>query len=144
MIRTPQLWAKFYENLAFLFYSICYCDGKIEEKESVEVRSLLQKVWLEFDPPIGAYDHETAYRVGEIFDWLSEIKPTAASTFKRFNDFVRNYPRFIDQRLAENIFRSANQIATAHAGRNKMELGYLYLLQELLDKAKKMNPCPPN
>lgn len=144
MIRTPQLWTKFYENLAFLFYSLSYCDGTVQEEESTEVRNLLQQVWLDFEPSLDEYDQDAAYQIGTIFDWLSEMKPTAASAFKRFSTFVRDYPTFIDQQLAENIFSSANKIALSNAGRSKPELGYLYLLQELLDVAKRMSPYPPN
>jgi len=143
MIRTPQLWTKFYENLAFLFYSMTYCDGNITKEETAAVKDLLQQVWLDFEPSLDEYGYDAAYQIQAVFDWLFDTRPTASSAFKRFSTFVSDHPSFIDQHLAETIFSSANKIASSSANRNKSELGYLYLLQEILKGASRAN-APSN
>lgn len=144
MIRTPQLWTKFYENLAFLFYSLTYCDGTITKEEATAVKELVQQVWLDFEPSLDEYGYDAAYQIQAVFDWLFDSRPTPSSAFKRFSGFVADHPSFIDQKLAEVIFSSANKIASAYAHRNKSELGYLYLLQELLKDAYKNSKKPSN
>lgn len=144
MIRTPQLWTKFYENLAFLFYSLTYCDRDITDKEVEAVKGLVQEAWLDFEPSLDEYGYDAAYQIQAVFDWLFDSRPTASSAFKRFSSFVDDHPSFIDQKLAEAIFSSANKIVSAYGHRNKIELGYLYLLQDVLKESYKSNKKPSN
>ncbi|HWV70906.1 MAG TPA: hypothetical protein VN040_04300 [Pseudosphingobacterium sp.] len=144
MIRTPQLWTKFYESLAFLFYSLAYCDGNIRKEEVAAVKELVQQAWLDFEPSLDEYGYDAAYQLEAVFDWLLERQPTAAVAFRRFNSFVKEHPSFIDQKIAENIFRSASQLVASYAGKNKSELGFLYLLQDILQETKFLNTSPSN
>ena len=137
-MRTPELWTKFYENLAFLFYTLSCCDGKINEREITTIKALLEEVWLDLEPSIDEDGFDAAYQIETKLDWLFDVRPTAASAFKRFSSFIIEHPTFVDQKLAENVFNSARRIVSSNAGRNKQELGYLYKVQETFRKIKPM------
>ncbi|HWV70919.1 MAG TPA: hypothetical protein VN040_04365 [Pseudosphingobacterium sp.] len=138
MMRTPELWTKFYENLAFLFYTLSCCDGDINKGEVASIKTLLEEVWLDLEPSFDKDGSNAAYQIETKLDWLLDVRPTAAFAFKRFSSFIIEHPAFMDQKLAENVFNSARRIVSSHAGRNKQELGYLYKLQETFRKIKPM------
>jgi len=143
-MRTPELWIKFYENLAFLFYTLCYCDGEINKREIGAIKMLLEEVWLDLEPSLDEDRSDAAYQIETKLDWLLDVRPTAASAFKRFSSFIIEHPAFMDQKLAENVFYSARRIVSSHGGRNKQELGYLYKLQETFRKIKPMMANAPS
>lgn len=139
MTRTPQLWTKFYESLAFLFYSLTYCDGNINKKEVAAVKYLLQQIWLDFEPSLDDYGYDAAYQIQAVFDWLFDERPSAPSAFGKFSSFVKEHPSFIDQKIAENIVVSAKAIVSSFAGVNKSELNFLYQLCAMLPEAKNVD-----
>lgn len=144
MVRTPTLWLKFYENLAFLFYTLSCCDGDINKGEIAAIKTLLEELWLDLEPSFDEDGSDAAYQIETKLDWLFDVRPTAASAFKRFSSFIIEHPGFVDQKLAENVFNSARRIVSSNAGRNKQELGYLYKLQETFRKIKPMMAEAPN
>jgi hypothetical protein len=144
MVRTPTLWLKFYENLAFLFYTLSCCDGDINKGEIAAIKTLLEELWLDLEPSFDEDGSDAAYQIETKLDWLFDVRPTAASAFKRFSSFIIEHPGFVDQKLAENVFNSARRIVSSNAGRNKQELGYLYKLQETFREIKPMMAEAPN
>ncbi|WP_164110201.1 MULTISPECIES: hypothetical protein [Sphingobacterium] len=137
MIRTAQQWTKFYENLGFLFYSLTCCDRRVTPSEKAIIKDLVNRTWINLEPSLDEYGYDAAYQIEAVTDWLFEEKPSARIAFKRFVDFVEGHPGFIDHRMANIIFSSANSITAASARKNKSELGYLYLLHGILKKATK-------
>ena len=132
MIRTAPLWTRFYESLAFLFYGLTYRDGEVRKEEIALVKKLIQEVWLDLEPSLDEYGYDAAYQIEAVFDWLFEMRPTHLWAVKKFERFVHEHPGFVDDKLAQQIWESANRIAAACAGKNKSELTYLYQLQEIL------------
>lgn len=125
-------WNKFYAKLGFLCYAIAFCDEKITKPEIAALKELVKKEWLDLEETEDAFGSDAAYQIEILFDWLEENIPPTEYAFEEFSDFAKEHEDFFTPQLKRKVYKTANKIAAAYAGKNKDERDMIHQLHKLL------------
>ncbi|KKL73360.1 hypothetical protein LCGC14_2075700 [marine sediment metagenome] len=122
-----------YQNLGKLFYAVAMADKKVVPKEVEKLKEDVRKYWLEVDAIEDEFGSDAAYQIEIVFDWLQNEEEESQFYFDEFVDFYKEHPSRFDPKIKELILKTADDIASSFAGRNKSELILLSKLESLLN-----------
>ncbi|MBT8303058.1 MAG: hypothetical protein KJP09_01195 [Bacteroidia bacterium] len=114
MGSTTENTVEFYQNLGKLFYAIAASDNNVNELEILALKRIVKTEWSSF---------EDASQIVDVFDWLNvDQEYDADICFKNFIAFKHRNEQMFPDSTKQLISKTANEIASSFAGRNKSEL----------------------
>lgn len=120
-----------YTDLGYLFYSIAAADRKVMPAERAKLQRIVQEQWLPMESSRDEVGTDEGHYIDIAFDYANDEGIPAEEAFERFAEHVRRTPDEFDEGLRGMIFRSAVEVASSFAGRNKSELHRLTQLELL-------------
>jgi hypothetical protein len=115
---TPSLQKyKLHEALGYLFYAIAAADKKVAPREIEVFKSIIKTDWLPAEEKV-----EALFQVEIVFDRLLEQMVDADAALGTFKLFKENHSDLFTDELKKRIWKTANSMAEAVAGKNKSEL----------------------
>ncbi len=130
-VDKPQL--LFYQKMGELFYAIAAIDKVVRKEEYDALKNIIQKEWKNLDDYEDPFRTDAAYQIEVVFDWFDYEQLDANDCFESFADFKKENQKLFTKDRKELIWKTANTIAAAFAGKNKNELVLLAKLKMLLE-----------
>jgi len=127
--EKPQL--VYYQEIGQLFYAVAAADKLVHEKEYQALREIVSSEWTtknEFKDEFGA---NVVYQMEIVFDWFDYEGLDADDCFDSFSYYYKEHLSLFTPEKKRLIWKTANAIADAFAGKNKSELIILSRLQLL-------------
>ena len=131
MSTFEKLQLVYYQEIGQLFYAVAAADKLVHEKEYQALRDFVSSEWTnknEFKDEFGA---NVVYQMEIVFDWFDYEGLDANDCFDSFSDYYKEHPSLFTPEKKGLIWKTANAIADAFAGKNKSELIILSRLQLL-------------
>ncbi|MDX1363197.1 hypothetical protein [Arenibacter latericius] len=135
MLDNKQKAKEFYQCLGKLFYSIAMADKKVMPKEIASLRKDVKKYWLSPDHEVDEFGTDAAFQIEIVFDWLHEKEAEAEEYFKEFADFYETHASLFNPQTKKRIWKTADDIASSYAHKNKSELIFLNKLKLMLSQS---------
>ncbi|NNE77165.1 MAG: hypothetical protein HKN31_08840 [Pricia sp.] len=132
MMINKKTGNEMYQNLGKLFYAVAMADKKVVPEEVEKLNEDVRKYWLSVDDIEDEFGSDAAYQIEIVFDWLMDREEESQLYFDEFEDFYREHPSKFNDQIKQLIWRTADDIASSFAGKNKSELIILAKLKELL------------
>lgn len=132
MERIKKLEIEYYQKLGKLFYAIAAADKIVHEAEYETLLQLVKSNWVPLDSYEDEFHTDAAFQIEIVFGWLDYQKYSADECFIEFKDFIKAHPSLFSQTRKKLIWKTANEIANAFAGKNKSELMMLAKLKLIL------------
>ena len=124
----------FYQKLGELFYAIAASDKIVRAKEYDALKNLVLKEWAALDDYKDEFNSEAVFQMEVVFEWFEYEQMDATDCFDNFRSYYKEQkPLFTTERKAL-IWKTANAIANAFAGKNKSELVMLTQLRILFQE----------
>jgi hypothetical protein len=134
MKTIQNLHVSFYQKLGELFYAIAAADKVVKKAEYDALRKMVSDHWKELDDFEDDFHTDAAYQIEIVFDWFDYESRDANLCFDDFKDYFNENKSLFTVGRNKLIWRTADAIASAFAGKNKSELIMLTKLKILLDK----------
>ncbi|MCM4169343.1 hypothetical protein KCTC52924_00591 [Arenibacter antarcticus] len=122
MSPTKQQIKEFYQCLGKLFYAIAMADKKIMPNEIDSLRKDVKRYWLAIDDSKDEFGTDAAFQIEIVFDWLQDQEKEGDEYFTEFMDFYEEHPNFFSPQIKKLIWKTADDIASSYAHKNKSEL----------------------
>lgn len=123
----------FYQKMGELFYAIAASDKVVRKAEYEALKKLVSKEWKNLDGYEDPFHTDAAYQIEVVFDWFDYEQLDANDCFDSFADYKKENGKFFTLEVKKLIWKTANAIANAFAGKNKSEVIMLAKLKQLLD-----------
>ncbi len=124
----------FYQKIGKLFYAIAAADKVVHEKEYEVLLQIVKSHWTKLDDFEDEFHSDAAFQIEIVFGWSDYKQLKANECFEEFKDFKKEHERLFGAKRKELIWKTANTIASAFAGKNKSELIMLTKLKLLLEQ----------
>ena len=128
-MKKPE---SFYEKLAYLFYAIADCDGKVTSKELYKLHEEVVSIWKSIDNSLDEFNTDLAFEIEAIFEWLEDNRYSYKDAFKEFTDYAMEHKRLFDAEVKENIMHTCKNIAGVFKSVNHAEDNILHQLDSFL------------
>jgi len=136
MHPSKKIGNELYQNLGKLFYAVAMADKKIVPEEVEKLKEDVRKYWLQVDEIEDDFGTDAAYQIEIVFDWLQKEEKESLTYYEEFVDFFEEHPSKFNAHVNQLIWRTADDIASSFAGKNKSELILLTKLGLLLKSGK--------
>lgn len=124
----------FYYSLGKLFYAIAAADKVVRDQEFEQLKSCVEKYWLDLDDVEDAFGSDSAYLMEIVFDGTVALDLKSEEMYDAFVDFYREQKHLFTPDVKSIILKTAREIAGSFAGVNKSELMLLARLELELNK----------
>lgn len=131
-VDKPQI--LFYQKMGELFYAIAAADKVVRKAEYETLKKLVSDEWKNLDDYEDAFRTDAAYQIEVVFDWFDYEQLDADDCFDSFADYKKENENLFTLERKKLIWKTANAIANAFAGKNKSEVIMLAKLKQLLDE----------
>ncbi len=132
MLPSEKIGNEFYQSLGKLFYAVAMVDKNVRPIEIERLKEDVQKYWLNVDSIEDEFGSDAAYQIEIVFDWLQQEEKESEAYFLEFVDFYKEHPSKFNMAIKQLVFRTADDIASSFADKNKSELILLAKLKMLL------------
>lgn len=132
--NRPQL--LFYQKMGELFYAIAAADNVVREVEYLALKNLVTLEWKRMDTSKAPLHSDAVSQIEVVFDWFDYEQLDANDCFESFVNYKINHPALFTKERNKLIWRTANAIASAFAGKNKSELIMLAKLKKVLSSTE--------
>jgi hypothetical protein len=122
MLPSEKIGNEFYQSLGKLFYAVAMADKNVRPIEIERLKEDVQKYWLKVDVIEDEFGTDAGYQIEIVFDWLQEEEKESDSCFREFTDFYKEHPSKFNTAIKQLIYRTADDIASSFANKNKSEL----------------------
>ncbi len=129
-MKKPE---SFYEKLAYLFYAIADCDGKVTSKELYKLHEEVVSIWKSIDNSLDEFNTDLAFEIEAIFEWLEDNRYSYLDAYKEFTDYADEHKHLFDAVVKEKIMHTCNNIAAVFKSVNHAEDNILRQLKNYLD-----------
>lgn len=116
----------FFENLAYLFYSVAIADRKIMVEEKRIIIEYVKKYWSH---RLKTSDSDEI--IYATLRWLIKEETISEDAFLVFKNFFLDNKKLFSDELRNKIMETSNGIALSYSGKNKSELILLTKLHTL-------------
>lgn len=132
MLPSEKIGNEFYQSLGKLFYAVAMADKNVRPVEVERLKEDIQKYWLTVDSIEDEFGTDAGYQIEIVFDWLQQEEKGSETYYKEFLDFYKEHPSKFNKHIKQLIFKTADDIASSFANKNKSELILLAKLKLLL------------
>lgn len=123
----------FYEKLAYLFYAVADCDGKVTDKELYKLHDEVVSIWKSIDNSHDEFNTDLAFEIEAIFEWLEDNRYSYKDAFKEFTEYAREHKHLFDDSVKEKILHTCQNIAGVFKSVNHAEDNLLHQLSRFLE-----------
>lgn len=116
-----------YEKIAGVFYAIGMADDQFVRKEKLTVIELIENHWQDQGIDVESIMHQQLKK-------LVDSGISSAEALNEFESFYQENPAFFTKEIRLQLYKDAQEIALAYAGRNKSETIILSQLKHILQK----------
>ena len=127
----PQI--LFYQKMGELFYAIAAADTVVRKAEYDALKKLVSEEWKNLDDYEDPFRTDAAYQIEVVFDWFDYEQLDASDCFDSFADYKKENEHLFTLERKKLVWKTANSIANAFAGKNKSEVIMLAKLKLLLE-----------
>lgn len=131
MLSSKKIGNEFYQSLGKLFYAVAMADKRVRPIEVKKLKEDVQKYWLQVDSIEDEFGSDAAHQIEIVFDWLQEEEKESDTYYGEFADFYKEYPNAFNRGIKQLIFKTADDIASSFANKNKSEVILLAKLKLL-------------
>lgn len=131
MVQSDEIKKELYQNLGKLFYAVAMADKNVRPIEVEKLRESIKEHWLELDEAEDEFGTDASYQIEIVFHWLQEEEKDGKMYFEEFQDYYKDHKGFFTPEIKSLIWKTADKIAYAFAGKNKSELILLNKLKLL-------------
>lgn len=124
----------FYSNLGKLFYAIAAADNTITNEEVNTLKQIVNTEWLLLDGEKNKSEIDAMRQLKITFEQLRSEKQDIKICMSDFKLFKQNNEDLYTDSVKQLIWKTANQIASSFARKNKSELVLIAELAALLNK----------
>lgn len=117
--KLQLLW---HQEVGQLFYAIAAADKVVHEKEYAALRKLVSTEWEEIEEATDQFGVNAVYQMEIVFDWFDYEGLEAEDCFDSFKVYYNDHPTLFTPEKKKLIWKTAQAIADAFAGKNKSEL----------------------
>ncbi|GAB5472005.1 MAG: hypothetical protein Mars2KO_01040 [Maribacter sp.] len=132
MLPSEKIGNEFYQSLGKLFYAVAMADKNVRPIEIERLNEDVQKYWLSVDAIEDEFGTDAGYQIAIVFDWLQQEEKESNTYYQEFADFYHEHPSKFNTTIKQLIFKTADDIASSFANKNKSELILLAKLRLLL------------
>ncbi|MFS4491276.1 hypothetical protein [Maribacter sp. 2308TA10-17] len=132
MLPSEKIGNEFYQSLGKLFYAVAMADKNVRPIEIERLKEDVQKYWLPVDAIEDEFGTDAGYQIEIVFDWLQQEEKEGNTYFQEFVDFYKEHPGKFTKAIKQLIFKTADDIASSFANKNKSELILLAKLKLLM------------
>lgn len=132
MLPNEKIGNEFYQSLGKLFYAVAMADKNVRPIEIERLKEDVQKYWLSVDAIEDEFGTDAGYQIEIVFDWLQQEEKDSNTYYQEFVDFYHEHPSKFSETIKKLIFKTADDIASSFANKNKSELILLAKLRLLL------------
>ncbi len=129
-MKKPE---SFYEKLAYLFYAVADCDGKVTNKELYKLHEEVVSIWKSIDNSQDEFNTDLAFEIEAIFEWLEDNRYPYKDAYKEFTDYAGEHKQFFDVVVKEKLMHTSTNIATVFKSVNHAEDNILHELKKFLE-----------
>lgn len=122
MLQSEKIGNEFYQSLGKLFYAVAMADKNVRPVEIERLKEDVQKYWLTVDSIEDEFGTDAGYQIEIVFDWLQQEEKESDTYFREFVDFYKEHPSKFNDTIKQLIFKTADDIASSFANKNKSEL----------------------
>lgn len=131
-MKNPGIPLEFYQSLGNLFYAFAAIDRVVRKDEIAVLKKLILEEWQAVDTAKDEFGSDAAFQIKAVFDWLDEAEADPEKCFERFKEYKQEHESYFTPQINALIFKTADKIAYAFAGKNKAEVVLLAKLKILL------------
>ncbi len=128
---------RFYQHLGRVFHLVVAADKTVRPEETSKLKEIIKAEWLPVDDTIDEFGEDSAYQIEMVFDWLIENEWDIEQVLPAFKEFKEGNPSIFTEDIKRLIIKTANAIANAYNGKNKVELGVIAQIYLILTKKNK-------
>lgn len=122
---------EYYTQLGRLLYAIAKVDGKVQKKELIELRRIVNEELVHLENSTDDFNTDAAFATEFEFEVLQDRGASAEEAFLSFQEFI-HINADIPPKLKALAYRSALRVADSFHGTNHQEADMLHHLKELL------------
>jgi hypothetical protein len=126
-----------YQKLGKVFYAIAAADKNVRKAEYDTLLKIVKKEWMNVDAFEDEFHSDAAFQIEIVFGWLDYNQLNAEACLADFKDFKKEHERLFTEPIKQLIWKTANAIAHAFAGKNKSETLMLTRLKLILEENHK-------
>jgi len=131
-MKTTERPLEFYRALGKLFYAFAAIDRVVRAEEIETLKTLIVEEWVALDEKKDEFGSDASFQIKAVFDWLQDIDAKPESCFESFKTYKETNEKYFNSEVNALIFKTADKIAYAFAGKNKAEVMLLAKLKVLL------------
>ena len=120
--------------LAYLFYAVADCDGKVNSKELYKLHEEVVSIWKSINNSLDEFNTDLAFEIEAIFEWLEDNRYAYQDAYKEFTDYAKEHKQFFDIEVKEKIMHTCNNIASVFKSVNHSEENILKELKMFLEQ----------
>lgn len=121
MKKSYETMKLFYQNVGKLFYAVAYADKVVREEEIVELKKVIETVWLPLEDTEDEFGMDNAFNIEFMFQYLNDNKESAEQCFKDFQLYAKANKTMFSEYIIEITINTCIAIADSFAGTNKAE-----------------------
>lgn len=122
----------FYQKAGELFYAIAAADNVVRESEYQTLKKLVSIQWKDLDSSKDSFLSDAVSQIEVVFDWFDYEQLDPRDCYESFADYRKANPSLFTKERKDLIWKTANAIADAFAGKNKSEIKMLEKLKHTL------------
>ncbi|MDZ7847201.1 MAG: hypothetical protein U5L96_10740 [Owenweeksia sp.] len=126
-----MIYQEYYSELGKLLYAIAMADGRIQDKESLQLHQVVKDELTALEDSKDEFNTDAAYITEFEFDVLQEQALSMNDAYQSFVDYIQANPE-IPPRFKRLAYRAACKVADSFHNTNKQESEMLGKLKELL------------
>lgn len=131
-MKTTERSLEFYQALGKLFYAFAAIDRVVRAEEIETLKELIVEEWVALDEKTDEFGSDASFQIKAVFDWLQDIEAKPESCFESFKIYKEANEKHFNPQINALIFKTADKITYAFAGKNKAEVMLLAKLKALL------------
>ncbi|HZH69587.1 MAG TPA: hypothetical protein VFD80_03965 [Flavobacteriaceae bacterium] len=131
-MKTTERPLEFYQALGKLFYAFAAIDRVVRTEEIEILKKLILEEWVALDEKTDEFGSDASFQIKAVFDWLQDIEAKPENCFESFKTYKVANEKHFNPQVNALIFKTADKIAYAFAGKNKAEVMLLAKLKVLL------------
>lgn len=122
----------FYQMLGEVFYTVASADKKIRKEEIEAMMYIIKSEWIKYDHSYDRYGTDYVCQIDMAFNWLAENGWDTKDAIDHLKSFRKGHTELFTEAAKILILKTADAIASAFAGKNKIELIILSQIESAL------------
>ncbi|MFD0963804.1 hypothetical protein [Pseudofulvibacter geojedonensis] len=120
----------FFQKVGKVLYAIAIVDNNIAEEEYKIIKQIVDRNWDLYN--LDSNKTKNLPQLKNVFDHLCKYPQSVDEILEEFKAFKSNNPNLFSDEIKTFIYKTANEVASSYANKNKSELIILGRLHFIL------------